>query len=60
MRSVAVRNLSWVFIASVKSARSRDLSSAIAETLRNRETLRNDPALDSMGAMIDDDGGSTR
>src|SRR6516162_1227188 len=34
MRRVAVRNLSCVFIAWVKSARSRDLSSAMPETLR--------------------------
>jgi hypothetical protein len=65
-----VRSLSLAFIASVRSARSRDLSSAMTETLRaalrsdaearNRGgTLRNDPVLDSMGAMIDHDGGST-
>jgi hypothetical protein len=64
---VLVRSLSFDFIASVKSARNRDLSSAMTETLRaapwseaearkHRGTLRNATVLDSMGAMTRDDG----
>ena len=44
MRNVAVRNLSCVFIASVRSARNRDLSSAIAETLRAAPPRERDTA----------------
>jgi hypothetical protein len=51
MRSVAVRNFSWLFIASVRSDLSRSLSSAMGQTLpvEDRRTLRNTPRADRMG-----------
>jgi hypothetical protein len=61
MRSVAVRNLSWDFIARVRSARIVDLSSAMPRRYAwDPGRLRNTRSVDRMEAMTNDDGRCAR